>query len=74
MRCFPFYNPNKPPPIGRIPFNAFIPPSSLVYDANTYKTQVISSVNANTYTQNQLYSYAVLTETPYACLVLNTKK
>jgi len=70
MQCFPFYSPNKVNPTGRIPPNSAIytgitidPALSLVY-----KTTVIDSINSNTLTQNQLYSYVANNPMRYRCI------
>ena len=73
MRCFPFYKPQQSNPFGRIP------PNSAIYTGIPYnpllqveyKNTVLNSQNANTYTKNQLYSYAAQTQTNYRCLLLN---
>ena len=70
MQCFSFYSPNKFNPIGRIP------PDESIYTgisidpklAILYKKSVLDSVNANTYTQNQLYSYVANNPMKYRCI------
>lgn len=70
MQCFPFYKPQQTNPIGRIPPNRLmyegiaINPESILL----YKNEVINSINANTYTQNQVYSYASTNQFRYICL------
>ena len=76
MQCFPFYSPNKFNPIGRIP------PSRTIYEGIPidplvpikYKNNVLDSINVNTYTQNQLYSYASVNSLRYSCLVSTLNK
>ena len=71
MQCYPFYKPQQSSPIGRIP------PNSAIYNGIPYnpllpieyKTTVLNAPNANTYTQNQLYSYAAQTQSRYICLL-----
>jgi hypothetical protein len=72
MRCYQFYKPQQTNPTGRIP------PNRLIYEGVpiqpevevAYKNSVVDSVNANTYTKNQAYSYASQTQTRYSCLIL----